>query len=145
MKRTNLFEGIKCKPDCRAKFLNRDGTFKGGFEGCVNSFEQCCTGVKDARALCASIAKGKVASARYDNEDLKTILENLRELKEAVKVVQKISCDQKCRDKFMNPDGTFKNGFKGCVESMTTCCKGIKGGEQGAKAICAAIARSKGK
>lgn len=58
-----LLEAMKCDSDCKRRFLNKDGTFKGGFDGCVKMFSNCCSGVKDPDRLCAYIGRkaGKIS------------------------------------------------------------------------------------
>lgn len=57
-----LLVEYSCDSECRKKYMNKDGTFKGGFDGCVEMFSKCCKGVKDPDALCAYIGKkaGKI-------------------------------------------------------------------------------------
>ena len=61
-----LAEAMKCKPDCKKKYMDKNGTFKGGkgdaFNNCVEMFEECCTGARDPRKLCAYIGRraGKI-------------------------------------------------------------------------------------
>jgi hypothetical protein len=47
------------------RYQNPDGTFKGGFDGCVNAFTNCATVLTDASGLCAHIgmATGKSKSS----------------------------------------------------------------------------------
>jgi len=47
-----------------------------------------------------------------------------------------------CRARYINEDGTFKNGFDGCVAYFMNC-KGLK--EENAKRLCAYIGRKAGK
>lgn len=52
-----LEESMKCNPSCRGRYVNADGTFKGGADACKKMFEECCKGVKDPSALCAFIGR----------------------------------------------------------------------------------------
>jgi hypothetical protein len=56
-----ITEKISCDSKCMSKYKDKDGTFKGGkgkaFENCESGMKECCTGVSDASALCAAIAK----------------------------------------------------------------------------------------
>ena len=56
-----LLESMKCGEDCRKKFLQADGSFKGtlgdGSSSCEKMFTECCKGVKDPKALCAYIGR----------------------------------------------------------------------------------------
>jgi phage I-like protein len=52
------------------------------------------------------------------------------------------AADSSARDAYLNPDGTFKNGFEGCVAYMQE----VEGhDEESARKICAAIGRDAGK
>jgi len=65
-KKVVIVEKISCDTECSKKYMDKDGTFKGGkgkaFDNCVKRAEECCTGVTDASALCASIGRkaGKI-------------------------------------------------------------------------------------
>lgn len=56
-----LLEAMQCDPGCRARYTDKDGTFKGGSgtaaENCKKMFSTCCKGVKDPEALCAHIGR----------------------------------------------------------------------------------------
>lgn len=56
-----LLEASKCDEGCRQKYMDKNGSFKGGsgdeFENCKKMFGDCCTGVKDPAALCAYIGR----------------------------------------------------------------------------------------
>ena len=61
-----VVEKITCDTKCEKKYVNPDGTFKGGkgkaFDNCVKAKTECCTGVTDPSGLCASIGRkaGKI-------------------------------------------------------------------------------------
>ncbi len=61
-----IVEKITCNTKCSKKYMDADGTFKGGkgkaFDNCVERAKKCCTGVTDPAGLCASIGKaaGKI-------------------------------------------------------------------------------------
>ncbi len=53
-----LNEAVKCEPECRSRFVESDGTFKGSIEeACQKMFKECCKGVKDPEALCGYIGR----------------------------------------------------------------------------------------
>lgn len=53
-----------------------------------------------------------------------------------------VKAGSSCRDRYVNPDGTFKNGFDGCVEYFMRC-RGLK--KENAQRLCAYIGRRAGK
>jgi len=57
-----ITEKVTCDTACKQKYMDKDGTFKGGkgaaFDNCVKAFRECCTGVTDPEGLCASIGRG---------------------------------------------------------------------------------------
>lgn len=54
-------EAVKCSSECRAKYMNENGSFKAE-SACQEMFKECCKGVKDPRALCGYIGRkaGKI-------------------------------------------------------------------------------------
>jgi hypothetical protein len=61
----------------------------------------------------------------------------------AVSGAQAVSEQKLCPH--MNPDGTFKGGFEGCVEHFTSGCAGEALPEENARRLCAYIGRRAGK
>lgn len=65
-RKITITEKVSCDSACMNKYKTEDGDFKGGkgeaFDNCVEAFKECCTGVTDADALCASIGRkaGKI-------------------------------------------------------------------------------------
>jgi len=57
-------------------------------------------------------------------------------------VTEEIEKADSCRARYINEDGSFKNGFDGCVAYFMNC-KGLK--EENAKKLCAYIGRKAGK
>ena len=61
-----ILEAMHCDSECKKKFTDENGSFKGGkgeaFDNCVKMFKECCSGVDDPEALCASIGRkaGKI-------------------------------------------------------------------------------------
>jgi hypothetical protein len=57
--KVTITEKVSCDSKCMAKYRDKDGTFKGGNgeASCQTMFSECCSGVSDPAALCASIAK----------------------------------------------------------------------------------------
>ena len=70
-----------------------------------------------------------------------TLIQVLRKSLGGIETQEDIQKDA-CRDEYINPDGTFKNGFKGCVEYFMTC-KGLS--EDKAKRMCVCIGCKAGK
>jgi len=58
-----LLEAMSCDNECRKKYMDADGSFKGKnatgqeFSSCEKMFTECCKGVKDPKALCAYIGR----------------------------------------------------------------------------------------
>jgi len=63
----------------------------------------------------------------------------------SVALVEAMSCDSGCREKYVTPKGDFKGGkgeaFKTCEKYAESCCTGIKD----PSAFCAYIGRRAGK
>lgn len=52
-----LEEAMKCNPECRGRYVSKDGRFKDGPDTCAKMFSECCKGVKNPEALCAYIGR----------------------------------------------------------------------------------------
>lgn len=65
-------EAVKKSTKCMKRHKNPDGTFKGGWDGCISAFKNCRKDVDDPEAMCAYIKNRKgavtarVASQRID-------------------------------------------------------------------------------
>jgi len=125
----------------RSKWINPDGTFKNGFEGCVewamapkSEGGYGLDSEERARALCAYIGRKAGKIKGYVDES---------EVEEALKELEV----HKDRSRWINPDGSFKGGFEGCVRwAMASPKVGGKGlSEERARKLCAYIGRKAGK
>ena len=71
-----------------------------------------------------------------------TLIQVLRKSLGGIETQEDMQKEDSCKARYVNPDGTFKNGFDGCVAYMMNC-RGLK--RENAERLCAWIGRKTGK